>query len=63
MKDFVWLANDNSLIPVEQLKMTHPPTFPDIEATRCFQIFPNIVKNVPTIEATMNFMLYESLQV
>ena len=33
-QDFVWLANDNSLIPVEQLKITHLPTFPNIEATR-----------------------------
>lgn len=33
-QDFVWLANDNSLIPAEQLKITHLPTFPDIEATR-----------------------------
>ena len=33
-QDFVWLANDSSLIPVEQLKITHLPTFPNIEATR-----------------------------
>ena len=33
-QDFVWLANDNSLIPTEQLKITHLPTFPNIEATR-----------------------------
>ena len=33
-QDFVWLANDSSLIPTEQLKITHLPTFPNIEATR-----------------------------
>ena len=34
LQDFVWLANDNSLLPAEQLKVNHLPTFPDIEATR-----------------------------
>ena len=33
-QDFVWLANDISLIPSEQLKMTKMTRFPDLETAR-----------------------------
>ena len=36
-QDFVWLANDISLIPSEQLKMTKMTRFPDLETARYFK--------------------------